>query len=197
MDTALPVETVHCVETLKANLLLNFAPTYDGTLPPESVAQYRAFGGWISACYGATNLAASMAPGMMRVGDVVELVIPPLPATAHGEKAAHAAHAQPHTQVQALSSAFISRVVLEEDQSAGQRVRGYTVEVATLTTTLPPTNVTGQRVRTHPVEIPALKWATVLLGESIGTMRVFRQKLQSRSAIELHAFNPLEARSCM
>lgn len=88
------------------NMELGFHPNYDGVLPEEHVAAVRQFGEWVSSCYGGAPLAASSAAS---VAQNSSLVLPlRMPVGQQGDS-------KPN------------RVVLAENQTAGQRVRQWSL----------------------------------------------------------------------
>jgi len=82
-----------------SNLLLDMAPTPEGVLDDAAVARYREFGDWVRGCYGPGKEANATGPVK---GSTVEM---------------------------SLNGATIDRVVLREDQSAGELVRNYTLQL--------------------------------------------------------------------
>lgn len=81
------------------HLEIDFAIDRTGNVDPVHAAAYASFGAWIRACYGGAPVAAgSLAPG----ATVLTLAIPP--------------------------GAVFDRIVLEEDQTAGQAIAAYATE---------------------------------------------------------------------
>ena len=86
-----------------AHLEIDFAIDRTGNVAPDHAARYHEFGDWIAACYSKRPLAtAVLAAGV----DSVELALPP--------------------------GAMPDRLVLAEDQSAGQFVISYLAEVRSI-----------------------------------------------------------------
>ena len=81
-------------------LMMDFAPTPAGLIAPAQAAAYAEFGQWLRGCYGT---AIATAQGTVAQGGTLLL------------KLAH--------------STAVDRVVVQEDQRGGQRIRAYTVEV--------------------------------------------------------------------
>lgn len=101
-----------------ANLLLNFAPTYNGNLPAESLRAYDSFGAWIKRCYG--SAVASTAPGTMQVGQQVILAPGPGPRPGLASSAPPAlAPAAAAARGGGVVAVMVDRIVLQEDQSKG------------------------------------------------------------------------------
>jgi hypothetical protein len=110
-----------------ANLLLGTAPNYAGEIPAESAALYRALGTWVERCHGRANTLASnwssgggggggaaAAPPRLRSGESLTIVLAggggsPTGTGGEGEE----------------TYAMVGRVVVQEDQAAGQRVRRF------------------------------------------------------------------------
>ena len=82
-----------------SQLLLNIAPNATGLVPDEAVAIYSQFGAWVQSCYGAGIELASTS------GSGLSMTI-----------------ALPFSQI-------VDRVVLQEDQSGGEQVWAYSIEV--------------------------------------------------------------------
>lgn len=102
-------------------MLLNIAPDADGLVPDEAMALYTQFGKWVQSCYGNPPAIVAKPPN----GPSVVLPIP-------------------------SSLGAIDRVVAMEDQSAGEQVLAYTLEVQ---------NSAGQ-------------WSVVGQGQAIGHKRI-------------------------
>ena len=92
-----------------ANFLLNCGPNYSGLLPDLEMQRYKEFGRWIQSCY-ATPVNATPAG-----------VIP----SASGTTV---------TLQFAASAPALGRISLMEDQTTGQRIRSYTVDVMNTST---------------------------------------------------------------
>ena len=117
-----------------ANLLLNFAPDYSGQLPAESVERYKELGDWIRTCYG-TPLATMAAPAKVEKGGNVTITVG--------------------------SSEAVGRIVIMEEQTHGQRIRSFKVEVL-------------------PSSAEAMDaWKTVATAESIGHKRIIAMNTSS------------------
>ena len=84
------------------NLELGFHPDYAGRLPSEHTTILRQLGGWISSCYKSAPLAKA-GPATLRAGGTAELRL--------------AGHA----------GVNVTRVVLTENQTLGQRIRAWTL----------------------------------------------------------------------
>ena len=113
IDASQPVRTQCLVKSCRIcgwHQLLDFSPDYTGALPTESVAQYKAFGDWVAGCYGSANAAATnwSQPLQLSAGQSVTVAVSPKEGSSGG--------------------AEISRVVLQEDQAKGQRIRRFKVE---------------------------------------------------------------------
>lgn len=81
-----------------SNLLLDIAPTPEGVVDDAAVARYREFGDWIRGCYGPGQ--ESNSTGAV-AGSVIELE---------------------------LGNKMVDRVVIREDQKAGELIRSYQVQ---------------------------------------------------------------------
>ena len=119
-----------------ANLLLNFSPDYSGALPVMAVARFRALGRWLRECYGSANAVGTnwTGPAALQSGEsVIIRISTPL------EK--------------------IGRIVLQEDQTLGQRIRSYQLE--------------GMG--------SSSQWIKLLRGQSIGHKRIVVLDANNRS----------------
>ena len=88
---------------------LDFAINRDGLVEPSHAARYQAFGGWIHACYGGPPTFAGRALA--------------------NASASVASAAQTVSLVTESRLVDIDRVMLQEDQAFGQRIRAWRVEV--------------------------------------------------------------------
>ena len=84
-----------------ANLLLDIAPTPDGVVDDAAFARYKEFGDWIRECYGDGNVIAAANNSFQL--DVAAVV--------------------------GTQGATVDRVVLQEDQSKGEAIAAYTLQL--------------------------------------------------------------------
>ena len=110
-----------------SNLLLNFALTYSGQQPSESIRRFKELGDWVRGCFGTP--VSSMGTAQVASGEDVTMAV--------------------------SSSKPIGRIVIMEDQTLGQRIRRFTVEV------MP--SASGQTIGA---------WQTVVTAESVGHKRI-------------------------
>lgn len=94
-------EVYHNSVGRNANLLLDIAPTPDGVVDDAAFARYKEFGDWIRGCYGESNIIAA-------VNNSFELDV---------------------AAVVGVQGAVMDRVVLQEDQSKGEVIAAYTLQV--------------------------------------------------------------------
>jgi alpha-L-fucosidase len=85
-----------------SNWLLDIAPPPNSTVVPSHMAGYVALGSWVSSCFGSPIASAPLPRGQL------SLTLP-LPGGSSGSA--------------------VDRVRLREDQSAGQLIRSYTVDI--------------------------------------------------------------------
>jgi len=83
--------------------VLNFTPNRDGLVPARYAARYKALGDFIRSCYGAPIATGPGECGCDKTGRCT-------------------------CETYYLTPVAVDRVVLREDQSAGQLIRTYTVE---------------------------------------------------------------------
>ena len=131
-----------------ANLLLDFSPDYSGALPTESVAQYAAFGAWVKGCYGAANSLKTnwTAATKLSAGQSVTVALSPAAST--------------------------SRVVLQEDQTKGQRIRSFRVEWAGADGVFKPLAVETSSGLTTTLESLGHKRIVPLNATTVSTLRL-------------------------
>jgi len=108
-----------------ANLLLGVMPNATGLIGQDQVDLLAQFGAWVKRCYGPGTAAASAGPS---VGPSVTLELP--------------------------TGTVIDRIIVQEDQSAGEQVASFSVEVS------PPGGYKTE-------------WIAAGSGESIGHKRIF------------------------
>jgi len=111
------------------NLQLGFAPNYAGQLPDAHVDMYQRLGAVIQACYHEAPINATV-PGSVSLSGSVVLELPGLPPSSEGGPL---------------------KVVLAENQKAGERVRGWRLDYTA-----------------HPRGT----WLSLLAGEAIGHKRI-------------------------
>ena len=118
-------------------LMMDFGPDKDGLIAPDQVAAYRRFGDWIRSCYGSA-VAATL--GTVARNGTLHLRIP-------------------------QNGSRVDRVMMREDQTMGQIIRGYDVEA----------------------QSAAGSWTRVASGLSIGNKRidVIGQGLYAARALRL------------
>eukprot|EP01045_Picozoa_sp_COSAG04_P022824 COSAG04_NODE_2634_length_3827_cov_8.999464_5_plen_169_part_00 len=118
-------------------LMMDFGPDKDGLIAPDQVAAYRRFGDWIRSCYGSA-VAATL--GTVARNGTLHLRIP-------------------------QNGSRVDRVMMREDQTMGQIIRGYDVEA----------------------QSAAGSWTRVARGLSIGNKRidVIGQGLYAARALRL------------
>jgi len=90
------------------NLLLDMAPTPDGVVDDEAFARYKEFGDWIRECYGPGQELNETGPG---AGFEFEMLL--------------------HNSSEPLAGVDVDRVVIQEDQNQGERIREYSVQALT------------------------------------------------------------------
>eukprot|EP01047_Picozoa_sp_COSAG01_P045508 COSAG01_NODE_4199_length_5248_cov_117.011653_2_plen_352_part_00 len=103
-------------------LMMDFGPNQDGLIAPDQAVAYKRFGDWIRNCYGS---AVAAVHGAVATYQTLEVRIP------NGTRR-------------------VDRLMMREDQTAGQIVRRYEVEA----------------------EHPAGTWTRVSSGQSIGNKRI-------------------------
>jgi hypothetical protein len=106
-----------------ANLLLGFHPDFSGAIPAASAARINEFGSWVKACYGTPLAILVGAPAKVKHEGEVTMAV--------------------------SSSERVGRIVIQEDQTHGQRVRSFQVDV----------------------EVGGM-WQTLVAAESIGHKRI-------------------------
>eukprot|EP01052_Picozoa_sp_SAG31_P002940 SAG31_NODE_107_length_24865_cov_17.973593_9_plen_344_part_00 len=94
-------------------LMMDFAPTPDGLIAPDQVARYKEFGDWQRDCYDGAGQR-----GIVEY-EVGSSKLDTVSATGGARRALELRWAAPQT---------IDRVVLREDQTAGQAIRGWSVQ---------------------------------------------------------------------
>ena len=102
--------TYHSTVGHNTNLELDFAIDRDGLVAPSHAAMYARLGNWIRGCYAPGNILASGTTGTR----------------SDGEGANPKATAS--VTVELPPARVFDRVVLQEDQSDGQRVRSWVVD---------------------------------------------------------------------
>ena len=108
------IYTYHATVGHKTNLELDFAIDRDGLVAASHAAMYARLGDWIRGCYGPGNILASGTTG--GEGGATR-------STFEGPKALTAS-----VTVELPPGQEFDRVVLQEDQSQGQRVRSWVVD---------------------------------------------------------------------
>ena len=146
-----PRTAVHTLATLKTfyhanvganvNLLMDIAPDNTGLVPVTAAAQYKAFGDWWRKCYGSYVAVANNST--LRVSDNgtgVTLTLTP--------------------------GTRFDRIVIQEDQTTGQRIRAYHVRYTTTSSRSGETGHLGGGETGHPGGV------LLLNGTSIGNKRI-------------------------
>ena len=99
---------------------LDFAIDRHGEVEPSHAALYKRLGDFIATCYGDRNVLAR--------GDAVVVDPAAVDVATGGRTVLVAGAAVASARVELREDAVFDRVVLREDQTAGQRVRGWAVE---------------------------------------------------------------------
>ena len=110
------IYTYHSTVGHNTNLELDFAIDRDGLVAPAHAALYARLGDWIRGCYGPGNILASGTTNGGSGDDGAAAL------GVDGDKA------DASVTVELSSSQEFDRVMLQEDQTQGQRVRGWLVE---------------------------------------------------------------------
>jgi len=115
------IDVYHATVGANGVLELDYAIDRTGRVDPAHKARYKELGEWIRSCYGSP--VVQITPAISAVNASVEVAV----------------------------GAMIDRVILREDQSMGQRVRGYVVEV---------------------MAKGSSEWAVMAEGSSVGNKRI-------------------------
>jgi hypothetical protein len=162
-----PLKSLAALSTLydnsvghNSNLLLNFGPAFSGALPDAAVKRYEEFGDWIRGCYGAANaIAETRGAGILKEGESIVLNL--TSGSGGSSRSAGSSHsgAGSKDSIDQHAAKLVDRIVLMEDQSAGQRIRSYTVEYLH--------NAAGDK---SGVGV----WTAAATAESLGHKRIFK-----------------------
>jgi len=87
-------------------LMMDYAPTPEGLIAPDQVAAYKGFGDWQKTCYEGKGLVGK---------------------TEHA-RGSQPGEGRPELLVQFAAPMVIDRVVVREDQTDGQAIRGWSVQ---------------------------------------------------------------------